>query len=236
MLIISIIRTLCKKLPQHSWIRAIIGFNGLQSYERYNEIAKLLPRCNATKVLDIGSGGCSPLVEVCPKVLSLDIINKKGVDIVADASHLPFRYNAFDCIVAVDMLEHLKRNERAQAIQEMKKVGRLVIVHVPLNDNDKFMARTADLLFYNFVKHRLGYNEKNTLEHLKCGYPTPAEIEVTGFKMVKPDWNFKVWLITAKLHYVSRGILAPLVIILYLALLKKIQNPPWWGAYFIYNG
>ena len=133
------------------------------------------------------------------------------------------------------MLEHLEKNERKKALDEMKRVGNIVIIHLPLDDGKKFMAKLGDLTLDNFISRRRGYHEACTLEHLNNRYSTLKEIQSEGFLIVKPDWNLEIWCTTAELSYALPAILTPFVIALYLFILRRTLTPPWWGAYFIYK-
>lgn len=61
----------------------------------------------------------------------------------ASAMHLPFRSDAFDVVVCLDVLEHVPRQDRRAAVAELIRVSRrLVIVAAPMGG----VAKGADLL------------------------------------------------------------------------------------------
>ncbi len=85
---------------------------------------------NATdvKTLDVGSAG-GRNKKLFPNSITVDIDPKNKPDIVADAHHLPFEDNSFECIVCKEVLEHTKRP--AEVIAEFKRVlrpgGKLIL-------------------------------------------------------------------------------------------------------------
>jgi len=84
-------------------------------------------------ILDVGCGQASPLrfVEDSYKV-GLDhfrpyILKSKSAAIhnayvLADASHLPFRSKSFDCAVAIEVIEHLGKQDGLRMIKQMEDV------------------------------------------------------------------------------------------------------------------
>tara|TARA_B100000795_G_scaffold268419_2_gene255330 strand:+ start:104 stop:733 length:630 start_codon:yes stop_codon:yes gene_type:complete len=63
------------------------------------------------KILVVGSGNdpYRDLFDDLDVYTRLDIVvNKKIVDVVADAHYLPFGSNSFDCIMAIEVFEHLE--------------------------------------------------------------------------------------------------------------------------------
>ena len=79
-------------------------------------------------------------------------------------------------------------------------------------------------------------DDKSTLEHLECGEPYLDELKEQGFKVVEPDWNLNRWLILMKPRYLLFNFTAPVVAyISSLLVLRKVNNPPFWGAYLIYG-
>jgi hypothetical protein len=231
----NLLKTLTNRLPKDSWIYALASFKGLHTFERYLEVQRIAKKNRVqANLLDVGAGEYSPLKTIYKNVLSLDVRKKKDLDIIASVTALPFIDGAFNCITAIDLLEHLKKVDRTQALNEMKRVGNFVIIHLPLDDGKNFMAKSGDLALYDYINNQLGYSERMTLEHLKNDYSTLSEIIKEGFVLVRPDWNLETWRVTAELSYVLPDALAPFINILYLILLRK-NSPPWWGAYLIYK-
>lgn len=179
-------------------------------------------------MLDIGSGGRSPLTSLGVHVISLDLYAKKGVDVVADARWLPFRSLSFECVVSVDCVEHIPKESRTKALLEMIRIAkRKVVIHTPVHDGKLFLARVYDELFLYLHRKILNRNELWTIEHLRAKHPSPTDFPSLGFTISGVN-NVYVWLFHMILYRV------PLVKIfvwpLYLLFLKYFDSkPPYWG-------
>ncbi len=226
---------LIKRLPRDSWISAIVSFRSIDSQERFATAAALLRKTNCHKVLDVGSGSASPFRDMGFKVLSVDIRNDKYLDVRASATHLPFRSNTFDCVTALDIIEHISYNERGKALAEMKRCGNKVIIHTPLQDGETFLGRVGDLAMLDICRKLSSTVEQNTLEHVTRGEPSPDFLETHHFKLVRPDWNLNLWLAFMKPTFIFFGLVSPLVTILYLLVLRRVKHPPYYGGFFIYE-
>lgn len=227
-----------KKLPKDSLLRVMLGFQGIVGHERYQQVVKILTKAKSHAVLDVGSCGASQLAASGHlQVLSVDLKPKVGVDVVANVSHLPFSDHVFDCVTAIDVLEHIRSSEREKAINELKRCGKIVLVHTPLQDNVNFMGKAGDILLFNYLKNSLNIVDENTREHLDCDQPRFAELNEQGFKVMKPDWNLNVWLILMKCRYlrIYYHFIAPALTLLYLLALRKVNTPPFYGAYLMYT-
>lgn len=53
-----------KKIPNKSWIRAIIEFRAIYKHERYAKVAEALNEAQCSSVLDVGSGEISFLKQM----------------------------------------------------------------------------------------------------------------------------------------------------------------------------
>ncbi len=228
-------RYFVKRLPPDSWISAIVSFRSIDSHERFVKITKLLKQTNSHRILDVGSGSTSPLRERGFQVLSIDIRHERGLDIIASATHLPFRNQTFDCVTAVDTIEHIKYNEREKALADMKRCGEKVIIHTPLQDGKTFLGRVGDLAMLDFCRKLSSTVEQNTYEHVINGEPSPAYLETRQFMLMEPDWNLSLWLAFMKPTFVLFNLASPVISILYLLVLRKIKHPPYWGGYFKYE-
>jgi SAM-dependent methyltransferase len=73
------------------------------------------------RVLEIGAGaGIVPLYVKGVRIISTDVYHKPWLDAIADAMRLPFRDEAFDAVVCLNVLHHLARP--SQAVKEMSRV------------------------------------------------------------------------------------------------------------------
>lgn len=222
-----------EKLPRDSWLPVILSFKGIIAHERYQKVSSLLLKNNCRTVLDVGSGGYSQINGF--KSISVDIKPKKGVLVVASALNLPFNNKVFDCVTAVDVLEHIASSERNRAINEMKRCGRTVIIHTPLQDGKLFMGREGDIIFLNYLKTSTNRLDENTMEHIDCCEPKLNELTKHSIGYLQPDWNLNIWLTLMKCRYRFYNLTAPLLTILYRILLCRIQNPPYYGAYILFD-
>jgi SAM-dependent methyltransferase len=90
---------------------------------------QLFENCPEGRVLDIG-GGTAHVKQFRPDVISTDILQFPGIDVVADAHRLPFRDEFFAGVVMLDVMHHLERPieflKEASRILELG--GRLVMI------------------------------------------------------------------------------------------------------------
>ena len=86
-------------------------------YEEDLEISQYLEENHNHRVLNCGSRNTSLIDN---RITHLDIFRYEVIDIIADASFLPFKENSFDAIFCQAMLEHVKNP--FQLVQEFTKV------------------------------------------------------------------------------------------------------------------
>jgi hypothetical protein len=201
------------------------------AHERYDKAAKILADIDCHMMLDVGSGGVTPQSGF---TIAVDIKRKHGVHVIADASYLPFADSIFECVTAIDVIEHIAPQKRKNALEEMKRVGNTVLIHAPIQDNKLFMGKTGDVLFFDYMKKSLNIVDENTLQHLECGQPSLTELTEHGFNIIQPDWNLNVWLTLMKYRNLPYNFSAPVMTVIYFLFLRKIKNAPFWGAYLIY--
>lgn len=120
---------------------------------RYQPIVELVDRLGARTVVDVGSGphGLSEYWNgsVIHTDLHFPVAPRDGVLAVASrAEQLPFRDDAFDVAVSVDLFEHLPLEVRPRAVTELLRVSRgPVIVAFPCGD----AARRADRVLSRLI-------------------------------------------------------------------------------------
>ena len=116
--------------------------------------------------LNVGAGGSY----YSPKIVNLDIISGKNIDICADAENLPFKSSSFSLVISQETLEHVRHH--SQAILEMyrvlKKNGTLYC-QIPFIVG--FHSRPND--FWRFTRE--GMRELFTTSGFEC-----KEIEVAA--------------------------------------------------------
>ena len=145
-----------------------------------NEIITKLRECAAKSVLDIGSGegiasniigkninANMDMLDVSIDSLKIAKKNVKSNKICGSIYNLPFRDNAYDTIMCLEVLEHL--DEPARALKEIKRVSRsYAIISVP----NTLIFRIGNLLslknLSNFGEdrdHKISFN-KGTFERM----------------------------------------------------------------------
>ncbi|MBL7206651.1 MAG: class I SAM-dependent methyltransferase [Candidatus Aenigmarchaeota archaeon] len=85
--------------------------------------------------------------------INLDVKHSPGLDIIADARHLPFKQDSFELILFTDVIEHLPEDEEDNALKEIHRTLRSngrVILSTP---NDRFLFKYLDPSFW-LIKHR----------------------------------------------------------------------------------
>lgn len=202
---------------------------------RYTEVSKELRHGS---VLDVGAGGRSILALKAFNTVSVDIRSAQGTDLVASASHLPFRENAFTNVVSVDTIEHIPNQLRKPALLEMVRVaGEKVIIHCPLEDGEDFLSRRYDVVFHQWYKKIYGHSEPYTTEHIANVEPHPDLFLPLRFT-IKGTHNAELWLNCARLFYLpSKLLLVNMIIAWVYFLTHKSKNgkAPYWGGICVYK-
>jgi SAM-dependent methyltransferase len=96
-------------------------------------ISEIKNKPNSYSILEVGSGAVGLARYTKRKVVGVDI-NTKGPNfenmekINAKAWNLPFENNEFDCVISIDMLEHIPRQYRQKVISEFIRVARNEII------------------------------------------------------------------------------------------------------------
>lgn len=116
------------------------------SFSRIKNTVDLLGNINEKKILDIGCGtgeGSILLRKLGAKVVSLDAAkyaistcaSLKFEGVLAVAHALPFREKSFDCVLLMDVIEHISKDLEKQCLFEIKRVikhkGKIAIHTMP---------------------------------------------------------------------------------------------------------
>ena len=115
-------------------LESLLGRQQLNHLVRFEPVLALVHRSGGGRILDVGSGsaGLTELLGPVWRTTALDVAfddddGGGGVArdrVVGDARRLPMPDRAFDVVVAVDLLEHLHAEDRAQAVGELCRVAR----------------------------------------------------------------------------------------------------------------
>jgi SAM-dependent methyltransferase len=121
---------------------------------RYRELAA---KINGGIILIIGAGDKVNFYEECfpnSKIVMSDVHCQFGVDVVFDSHYIPFRDNAFDLVLAAQVLEHTARPWRVAAeMQRVCKPGGYMQIEVPF----AFPYHGAPYDFYRFTPTALRF-------------------------------------------------------------------------------
>lgn len=141
-----------------------------------DQIRKIKDNIN---ILDVGSGGLGIAPYIKREVTGVDLeflppLHRSLKKVKASAMKLPFKNNSFDIVLSVDMLEHLNRNDRQLAIDEMFRVARKVIfIAVPCGNLSTKQDYELDKLY--FAKYKSHYHFLQ--EQLSFGLPEAGDIK-----------------------------------------------------------
>ena len=146
---------------------------------RYMPIVRAIRRFpSSATILEVGSGplGISPYLG--RSITGVDQ-NFDGPSIPythkikGDATDLPFKDQGFDIVISVDMLEHMSKEGRKKAIQEMVRVARqMVAIGVPSGKE----AEEHDKEMDNYYKKIFGHSYHFLVEQIGFGLPKKNDI------------------------------------------------------------
>ncbi len=129
-------------------------------------------------VLDVGCGANSPVTRLKTGYrVGLDVFlpylleaRRRGTHddfVLADANHLPLKDRSLDCVVALDVVEHLEKQRGYELIAELERVAkRRVVVTTP---NGFIPTPDAEI---PWQEHRSGWipDEFRRLGYRVCGF------------------------------------------------------------------
>src|SRR3990167_7683805 len=149
---------------------------------RYYPVVETIKKLNLedSKILEVGPGSMGIVPYLKREIDGVDIdfsgpqtklLNK----IKGKASNLPFAKNSYDVAISVDVLEHLNKEERFDAIYEILRVTkRLVVIVVPVGELAQKQDKKLDEYFFKKFGRRNQYLE----EHVSNGLPKTEEVLV----------------------------------------------------------
>lgn len=145
------------------------------------------------KILEVGSEiqGITPYLQL--PVTGVDLgfdyarRNKWLTPVEGSAAKLPFPDQSFDYCLSVDMLEHLPKDIRKKAVEEMLRVTRKrIYLSFPCGPESEGVDKELDEYFYRRNGHHYDY----LAEHVELGLP-PCEL-VPKLIADNPDWSLEV--------------------------------------------
>lgn len=108
-------------------------FNGFDSFERHYLAAAFVTAHRCRKVLDLG-GLVGKLRHFLPVgEYTIEVANILGkADITYDGKTLPIADDDYDCVITLDVLEHVPPDQRPDFLKELLRVtGRYLFLSVP---------------------------------------------------------------------------------------------------------
>ena len=141
-------------------------------------VARIKKLDRKPSVLDVGSGGLGIAPYIKMKVTGLDVgfsppYHERLLKIEASALKLPFADASFRIVVSVDMLEHLSKTERFQAISEMIRVaGKAVFLAVPSGK----LSQAQDEQLSLYYREKFGKSYHFFDEQIGFGLPEPSDL------------------------------------------------------------
>ena len=140
-------------------------------YERHRKIGEEIK--NFETVVDIG-GELNHLNKFChPK--KLVVANLNTGDVIISKDKLPFKKNSFDIVCAIDVLEHIPKDERKKFIENIINIAsKKVILSFPVY-TDLHEKYEKEVL--KWLKSK-GRDVSYLKEHVKLGLPKREEIHL----------------------------------------------------------
>jgi ubiquinone/menaquinone biosynthesis C-methylase UbiE len=171
------------------------------------EVVKFSKKIEPGLILDIGCGNgrnSLPFLVKKMKCVELDFsrsmireakkfLKKRGfhgIFVVARTTSLPFKSRVFSTIIFVRILPHIKtRGKRLKALNEIKKVGKKIIMSCWCKWDRKLFWVVLKNLFSSDVNVDWNYHGKvyKRFHHLYTKKELERDLKEVGFK------NFKIW-------------------------------------------
>jgi SAM-dependent methyltransferase len=173
----------------------------------YASIAAALPAFVEGPVLELGSGG-GFLDESIPGLITSEVFQVPGVDLVADGQRLPFQDQTLRAIVMLDVLHHLPKVKRffLEAQRCIKPGGVVVMVEPWLTSWSKIVYRYL---------HQEPFRPEAKGWHFPVGGPLSQansalpwivfQRDVTLFKRRFPLWRIEEITLNGAVGYLLTG-------------------------------
>lgn len=138
-------------------------------YERHRKVSGLISPSHT--VLDFG-GELNHLGQfVRPK--KLVVANLDTGDVIITKTKIPFENNSFDCVCAIDVLEHIPKKDREKFIEKLTNIAsHVVILSFPIGTDEHINYEQQTLEWLKARNQKVTYLE----EHIKNGLPQIDEI------------------------------------------------------------
>lgn len=156
---------------------------------RYLPVVKFLKQSNLaqSKILEIGPGSTGVVPYLKRKIDGIDIdFSGPQTDLLhkikGSVVKLPVRKNSYDVVISVDVLEHLKKEQREEAVCEILRVAKkLAIIIVPVGE----LSEKQDQNLYNIWRKNFSAKNQFLEEHVTFGLPKTDEVLVQFDRSLK---------------------------------------------------
>lgn len=141
------------------------------TFERHKFIATFIKP--GENILDVG-GSMSKLPEFTANcnITTVDVVTP--ADIIYDGKKIPVKDKSYDVITSIDVLEHIKSDDRPGFIKELDRVAKeRVIISAPLGTDFHLKYERKTLEYYKSKHVKLPFLE----EHVAIGIPAPEQIQ-----------------------------------------------------------
>src|SRR3972149_10539147 len=97
--------------------------------EWYHSFIKKIPGLPEGKLLEIGSGG-GFLKQICPEIITSDIMGLPHCDMTFSAENIPFKENSLSAIFMIDVLHHIPDCKQffKEAERTLSQGGRVIMI------------------------------------------------------------------------------------------------------------
>ncbi len=217
----------------------LLGPSQLNHLVRFEPVLALTRQHGAGHLLDVGSGsaGLAQLLGSGWRTTALDVefvgqpmTQPNESRILGDVRRLPIPDEAFDVVIAVDLLEHLHRDDRRQAVRELCRVARRqTIIACPTGS----AALEGDRRLAAHLESRGRPCPAWLLEHLDRGMPEQDAVvaDVQEFGRVRTWGNESI----SSHDRLIRAELSPVTVVparlLCLALAFALRSRQVWSRY-----
>jgi O-antigen biosynthesis protein len=197
------------------------SFIAFDQYQRYGMTSKVLSFFYGQKklrVLEIGANTHQNLEKFLGDRADVTYLDKffdrplKDNEIQADACDMPdIPSSEYDCVVALDVFEHIHESQRKNFVEELIRVSKdKIIIAAPFYDPS---VQSAELRANEYFKAIHGVDYPWLKEHIDLGLPEVEKLKI-HLRRLSSICSFEsfghgeinVWEMMIKLHFLSCGL------------------------------
>ncbi len=143
-------------------------FNGFDSFERHFLAASFIKEHRFRTVLDVGGLKGKLDYFLSSTETSIDVANLGGkADIIYDGKTIPVSDNSFDCVISLDVLEHVPSEDRLWYLSELIRVtNRFVFLSMPYKTE---LHNSIESRIFGLFRQARKSDHKFLKEHIENG-------------------------------------------------------------------